>query len=71
MSEQHANDPGHGDSVASWSAVIIIMVAFAAGTLAVWFDRMELALASAGLAVVGVIAGFVLSKLGFGVKRNN
>ena len=70
MSEEHANDPGHGDSVAAWTAVIVITLAFATGTLAMWFGRMDLVIASAGLVLFGIVAGFVLSKLGFGVKRN-
>ena len=70
MSENQANDPGHGDSVAAWTAVIIITLASAAATLALWFGQMDLVYASAGLAVFGVVAGFVLSKLGFGVKKH-
>jgi len=70
MSEEHANEPGHGDSVAAWTAVIVIMVAFATGTLAMWFGRMDYVLVSAGLVLVGLVAGLVLSKLGFGVKRS-
>ncbi len=70
MSEQHANDPGHGDSVAAWTAVIIITLASAGATLALWFGDMNLVYAFAAMAVFGVVAGFVLSKLGFGVKKN-
>lgn len=61
-------DPGHGDSVASWAAVITIMVAFAVGTLAFWFDMAALVWASAGLAFAGVILGFVLKRAGYGVN---
>ena len=61
-------DPGHGDSVASWAAVITIMVAFAAGTLAFWFEQPVLVWASAGLAVVGLVLGFVLKRAGYGVN---
>ena len=67
MSE-NLSDTSHGDSVASWTAVIIIMVAVAAGTLAFWFDQAVLVWASAGLVVVGVIAGFVLRAAGYGVN---
>jgi len=61
-------DHGHGDSVASWTAVIVIMVAFAAGTLAFWFDQPVLVWASAGLAVVGLALGFILRGAGYGVN---
>ncbi|MEP6481056.1 MAG: DUF6704 family protein [Rhodoglobus sp.] len=61
------SDPGHGNSPAAWTAVIIMVVAFAIGTLAFWFDVAWLVWASAGLLVVGVIVGAVLAKLGYGV----
>lgn len=60
-------DPGHGNSPAAWTAVIIILVAFTIGTFAFWFDIAWLVWASAALAVVGVLVGFVLGKLGYGV----
>lgn len=70
MSE-NLSDTGHGDSVASWTAVIVIMVASAAGTLAFWFDQPSLVFASAGLAVLGLVAGFVLKRAGYGVGGKN
>ena len=62
------NEPGHGNSPAAWVAVIIMLVAFTIGTLAVWFDLAWLVWASAGLLVVGALTGVVLSKLGYGVN---
>ncbi|MEO5920309.1 MAG: DUF6704 family protein [Pseudolysinimonas sp.] len=62
------NEPGHGNSPAAWVAVTIMLVAFAVGTLAFWFDVPVLVWAAAGLLVVGAIVGVVLSKLGYGVK---
>ena len=68
MSQIHADsDPGHGNSPAAWTAVIIMLVAFAIGTLAFWFDLPWLVVASAGLLVVGAIVGVVLARLGYGV----
>ena len=61
------SDPGHGNSPAAWTAVIIMLVAFAIGTFAFWFDVAWLVVASAGLVVVGAIVGWVLSKAGYGV----
>lgn len=61
-------DPGHGDSVASWAAVITIMVAFAVGTLAFWFEQPTVVWASAGLAVAGVVLGIILKRAGYGVN---
>ena len=68
MSQIHADsDPGHGNSPAAWTAVIIMLIAFAIGTLAFWFNMPWLVFASAGLLVVGALVGLVLSKLGYGV----
>ncbi|MFM6971865.1 MAG: DUF6704 family protein [Rhodoluna sp.] len=64
---QNSNDPGHGDSVAAWTAVIIIIVAFALGTLAFWFDQAALVWASFGLALVGLGTGLFLKRSGYGV----
>lgn len=66
MTDTH--DPGHGNSPAAWVAVIIMLIAFAAGTVFFWLDMPALVWASAGLLVVGLIVGGVLSKLGYGVK---
>jgi len=64
MSE--ANDPGHGNTPAAWTAVIIILVAFVIGTFAFWFEQAWLVWASAGLAVVGLIVGALMRSLGYG-----
>lgn len=60
-------EPGHGDSVAAWTTVSIIIAAFAFGTLFFWLDIAALVWASAGLAVAGVVAGHYLKKAGYGV----
>ena len=66
MSENQV-EPGHGDSVAAWTTVIIIIAAFALGTLFFWLDIAALVWASAGLAVAGVVIGLYLKKAGYGV----
>jgi hypothetical protein len=60
-------EPGHGDSVAAWTTVSIIIAAFAFGTLFFWLDIAALVWASAGLAVAGAVAGYYLKKAGYGV----
>lgn len=67
MSSDDIADPGHGHSPAAWTAVIIMVIAIAAGTLFFWLDMAVLVWASAGLAVVGLIVGFVMAKAGYGV----
>lgn len=66
MSE-NTTEPGHGDSVAAWAAVSIIILAFALGTLFFWFDQAVLVWASAGLALLGLLVGLYLKKAGYGV----
>ncbi|MCU1423159.1 MAG: hypothetical protein JWN36_2810 [Microbacteriaceae bacterium] len=61
------SDPGHGNSPAAWTAVIIMLVAFTIGTFAFWFDIAWLVVASAALVVVGAIVGLILSRVGYGV----
>lgn len=65
MTDTH--DPGHGHSPAAWVAVIIMLTAFSIGTVAFFLDMPWLVWASAGLLVVGLLVGWVLAKLGYGV----
>lgn len=60
-------DPGHGHSPAAWTAVVIMLIAFAIGTAAFFFELAWLVWASVGLLVVGAIVGIVMAKAGFGV----
>jgi type III secretory pathway component EscR len=61
------SDPGHGNSPAAWTSVIIMLVAFTIGTIAFFFSIAWLVWASAGLVVIGLIVGIVLARLGYGV----
>lgn len=61
------NEPGHGDSVAAWVTVSIIISAFSLGTLFFWFDQAVLVWASAGLGLFGLLAGWYLKRAGYGV----
>ena len=62
------NEPGHGNSPAAWVAVVIMLIGFAGGTLAFWFDQALLVWISVGVVVLGLITGGVLAKLGYGVN---
>ena len=64
----HIGDPGHGHSPAAWTAVVIMLVAFTLGTLFFWLDMPTLVWVSAGLLVVGLIVGWVMSRAGYGVN---
>ena len=58
---------GHGNSVAAWTAVVIILVAGLAMAIAVVIGTTWLFVVGAVLTVLGVITGKVLSTMGFGV----
>ncbi len=60
-------EPGEGNSPAAWTAVIIMLLAFCIGTVAFFFDLPLLVWASAALLVVGLVVGYVLKRLGYGV----
>lgn len=61
------SDPGHGNSPAAWTAVVIMLVAFTLGTIFFWLEIPALVIASGVLALVGLITGWVLAKAGYGV----
>ena len=67
MSDQ-IGDPGHGHSPAAWTAVTIMLLAFVLGVVFFWFDMPMLVVASAGLLVIGLIVGWVMAKMGYGVN---
>jgi len=60
-------EPGHGNSVAAWATVIIVLTAFTIGTLFFWLEVPSIVWASVVLAILGPIVGLVLRKSGYGV----
>jgi hypothetical protein len=60
------HDDNHGHSVAAWTAVLILIVASAVMSLAVLFPNPWLFVGGVVLAIVGVVAGKVLSMAGYG-----
>jgi hypothetical protein len=59
--------PGHGNSPAAWTAVIIMIIAFAIGTFGFWFANIDVVLAAVGLLIVGAIVGLIMKLVGYGV----
>lgn len=66
MSE-HLNEPGHGNSIAAWATVGVVVLAFAIGTVFFFLDVALMVWLSAALAVGGVGLGYYLKKAGYGV----
>ncbi|MGP6171141.1 HGxxPAAW family protein [Microbacterium sp. A196] len=61
-------DPGHGHSPAAWTAVVVMLIGVAAGTIAFCFDQPVFVWASVGIIVVGLLLGVILAKAGYGVN---
>jgi len=59
----------HGHTVAAWTGVIIITLAFLVGTIGVVIAKPAVFWIGAALIPVGLIAGKVLALLGFGAKQ--
>lgn len=57
----------HGNTPAAWTAVIIMMLAFVLGTLAVVLGNWPLFwIGGVGLFVIGGIVGRVMAQMGYG-----
>ncbi len=65
MSDLHDN---HGQTPAAWTAVIIIVIAFVIGTVAVVIGNWPMFWAGVVLVVVGAVAGKVMAMAGLGAK---
>ena len=61
----HAHD-SHGSSPAAWTTVILLMIAFLAGTIGLVIDWVWLFWVSCGVAVAALIIGKVMSLMGLG-----
>ncbi len=64
--EHHDN---HGQSVAAWTGVAILMVSACVMSWAVVVTSSGLFIAGAVLAVIGIVAGKVLAMAGYGVHK--
>ncbi|MFC0625182.1 HGxxPAAW family protein [Kribbella deserti] len=61
----------HGNTPAAWTAVVILLIAFTLGAIAIVLGpNWVLFWASVALAAVGALIGKVLQLLGFGTSRH-
>lgn len=67
MSNQYG-DPGHGESPAAWTAVIVMLIGVAVGTVAFFLHQAWLVWICAGVIAVGALLGVILAKAGYGVN---
>jgi peptidoglycan/LPS O-acetylase OafA/YrhL len=66
-----SQDEDHGHSVAAWTTVGICIVAAAVMAVAVVFPNVWLFVGGVALAVVGAVAGKVLSMAGYGAAERD
>jgi hypothetical protein len=59
---------GHGNSVAAWTAVGVIMVGFLIMCIAVAVTTMWVFIVGVVVVVLGAISGKVLAAMGFGIS---
>lgn len=62
------NDPGEGHSPAAWTAIVIMLVAFGAGTLFFALDMPVLVIISAVVLALGPVVGYLMARAGWGVN---
>ncbi len=63
----HENEPGHGHSIAAWSAVIVAIIGVTLATLGVCIADGTITIIGSVITVISIFLGPVLAKLGFGV----
>lgn len=62
-----SDEPGHGSSPAAWTAVVIMLIGVAIGTVALFLNVLPLVFVGAVLIPIGMIVGAVMKKAGYGV----
>lgn len=63
----HAEAAGHGNSVAAWSAVGIMLVGTLIGCVGFTTANIAILAAGVGVIVLGLIVGAVMKAAGYGV----
>jgi hypothetical protein len=67
MSSQH-DEPGHGNTIAAWTAVITAIIGTSLLTLGYLISNSALMYCGLALAIVSIALGPILSKLGYGLN---
>ena len=69
MSNEHGQ--GHGNTVAAWTAVAIMLVGCLISAVAVWIAEPVTFWVGVGVVVIGAITGKVLQVMGLGQTKAN
>jgi Flp pilus assembly protein TadB len=63
----HSEAPGHGNSPAAWTCVIVMLVGALIAAIAFVIASTPIFVAGAAIMVLGLLAGWVMRKAGYGV----
>lgn len=69
MSAPEHHEVGHGNSVAAWTAVIVISLGSIVSAVGVAISEPWLFFVGLGVMALGLVLGKVLAMMGFGVAR--
>ena len=73
MSQNTEIDPvyteeiGHGNSIAAWACVGIMIIGSIVGGIAFAFHNPAIVYAGVGIMLLGLVVGWIMKKAGFGV----
>lgn len=67
MSSQH-EEPGHGDSPAAWTAVVVMLLGIAAGAVFFFMHNHVMVWVCVGVVAFGIILGWIMARAGYGVN---
>lgn len=60
---------GHGNSVAAWASVIIMMIGFAVAALGIARASVPMAIGGGVVVLIGAIVWPILARMGYGDKH--
>jgi uncharacterized membrane protein len=63
----HSQELGHGNSPAAWTCVIVMLVGALIAAIAFVIASTPIFIAGAAVMVLGLIAGYIMRKAGYGV----
>jgi hypothetical protein len=63
----HSEAPGHGNSPAAWTCVIVMLIGALIASIAYVIANTPIFIAGAAVMVLGLLAGWIMRKAGYGV----
>lgn len=63
----HAEEIGHGNSIAAWTLVGISLIGFIIGGIAFAGHNPTMVYVGIGVVILGMIGGWIMKKAGYGV----